>query len=64
MLVYTALRPPRPGYAVTAAPEIIPQACTIPLTVVTPYPPITALCKYATRYMRRHFLVSTEAKTR
>jgi hypothetical protein len=47
MLVYTALRPPRPEYTVTAAPEIIPQACTIPLTVATPYPPIAALCKYA-----------------
>jgi hypothetical protein len=47
MLVYTALQPPRPVYTVTAAPEIISQACTIPLTVATLYPPIAVLCKYS-----------------
>lgn len=36
-----------PVYIVPAAPEIIPQTCTIPLTEATPYPPIAALCKYA-----------------
>lgn len=47
ILIYPLLRPARPEYSVTVAPEIIAQACVIPLTVATPYPPIAALCKYA-----------------